>query len=94
MIVEERNYAFAPADIERFLAIYESEGVVIATHVLGNLLGYFALRSVTISTRSSVGGTLPTLTIVPSGERPCGRTPSGSISHLGAPPPYASAIDC
>jgi hypothetical protein len=41
MIVEERNYAFAPADIERFLAIYESEGVGIATRVLGNLLGYF-----------------------------------------------------
>ena len=44
MIVEERNYAFAPADIERFLAIYESEGVVIATRVLGNLLGYFRIE--------------------------------------------------
>jgi hypothetical protein len=27
MIVEERNYAFAPADIERFLAIYEAKAL-------------------------------------------------------------------
>jgi len=41
MIVEERNYAFAPVDMAPFLQIYEREGVVIATRILGNLLGYF-----------------------------------------------------
>jgi hypothetical protein len=41
MIVEERNYAFAPSDMAHFLDIYEKEGVFIATRVLGNLLGYF-----------------------------------------------------
>lgn len=41
MIVEERNYAFAPADLPRFLAMYEREGVFIATRLLGNLIGYF-----------------------------------------------------
>ena len=41
MIVEERNYAFAPADIGPFLAIYEKEGIYIAKRILGNLLGYF-----------------------------------------------------
>jgi len=41
MIVEERNYAFAPADMTAFLQIYEQEGVFIATRILGNLLGYF-----------------------------------------------------
>lgn len=41
MIVEERNYAFAPTDLPGFLKIYEEEGVHIATRVLGNLLGYF-----------------------------------------------------
>lgn len=41
MIVEERNYAFAPTDMARFLEIYEKEGVLIATRILGNLLGYF-----------------------------------------------------
>lgn len=41
MIVEERNYAFLPVDLGRFLEIYEAEGVHIATRCLGNLLGYF-----------------------------------------------------
>jgi len=41
MIVEERNYAFAPADIARFVELYEREGVQIATRHLGNLIGYF-----------------------------------------------------
>jgi len=41
MIVEERNYAFAPTDMARFLEIYEKEGVFIATRILGNLIGYF-----------------------------------------------------
>jgi hypothetical protein len=41
MIVEERNYAFAAADLPRFLDIYEREGVFIATRLLGNLIGYF-----------------------------------------------------
>jgi hypothetical protein len=41
MIVEERNYAFAPADMARFLEIYEKEGVFLATRILGNLIGYF-----------------------------------------------------
>lgn len=41
MIVEERNYAFSPADLPRFLDIYEAEGVRIATRLLGNLIGYF-----------------------------------------------------
>lgn len=41
MIVEERNYAFSPTDMGRFLEIYEKEGVFIATRILGNLLGYF-----------------------------------------------------
>ncbi len=41
MIIEERNYAFAPADLPRFLDIYEKEGVFIATRLLGNLIGYF-----------------------------------------------------
>ena len=41
MIVEERNYSFAPAVLPGFLEIYEKEGVFIATRILGNLLGYF-----------------------------------------------------
>ena len=41
MIVEERNYTFAPADLGPFLALYENEGVHIATRLLGNLIGYF-----------------------------------------------------
>jgi hypothetical protein len=41
MIVEERNYTFAAADIARFLDMYEKEGVHIATRNLGNLIGYF-----------------------------------------------------
>ena len=41
MIVEERNYAFAPADLGRFLSLYEKEGVHIHQRILGNLIGYF-----------------------------------------------------
>ena len=41
MIVEERNYAFAPADLGPFLALYEKEGVHIHTRILGKLIGYF-----------------------------------------------------
>ena len=41
MLVEERNYAFAPPDLARFLAVYEQEGVAIHQRVLGNLIGYF-----------------------------------------------------
>lgn len=41
MIVEERNYAFAPEVLPGFLEIYEKEGVFIATRLLGNLIGYF-----------------------------------------------------
>jgi len=40
MIVEERNYSFAPAVLPGFLEIYEKEGVFIASRILGNLLGY------------------------------------------------------
>ena len=41
MIVEERNYAFAPRDLGPFLTIYEAEGVAIHRRILGNLIGYF-----------------------------------------------------
>ncbi len=41
MIIEERNYAFAPADLGRFLTVYEQEGVHIHTRILGTLIGYF-----------------------------------------------------
>jgi hypothetical protein len=41
VIVEERNYAFAPADLGPFLKLYEAEGVRIHRRLLGDLLGYF-----------------------------------------------------
>jgi hypothetical protein len=41
MIVEERNYAFAPAELGHFLELYEREGVQIHTRILGTLIGYF-----------------------------------------------------
>lgn len=41
MIVEERNYAFAPADLGPFLTLYERDGVHIHKRILGNLIGYF-----------------------------------------------------
>ena len=41
MIVEERNYAFAPTDLGPFLKLYEAEGVHLHQRILGNLVGYF-----------------------------------------------------
>lgn len=41
MIIEERNYAFAPTDLGPFLALYEKEGVHIHKRIMGNLIGYF-----------------------------------------------------
>jgi hypothetical protein len=41
MIVEERNYQFASADLARFLDYYEREGVTIHVRNLGQLIGYF-----------------------------------------------------
>jgi len=41
MIIEERNYAFLPAELAAFLPLYEREGVAIHTRILGRLVGYF-----------------------------------------------------
>ena len=41
MIVEERNYTFAAADLPGFLEYYERVGVAIHSRILGHLIGYF-----------------------------------------------------
>jgi len=41
MIVEERTYTIAPAQLGAFLRLYEQEGLKIIQPILGNLIGYF-----------------------------------------------------
>jgi len=41
MIVEERIYILQTGSVPEYLRLYESEGMVIQTKILGNLIGYF-----------------------------------------------------
>jgi hypothetical protein len=41
MIVEERNYTLKPECLQRFLELYESEGMAIQLRHLPRMLGYF-----------------------------------------------------
>jgi len=41
MIVEERNYTLKPECIEKFLELYEKEGLPIQRRILPRMLGYF-----------------------------------------------------
>lgn len=50
MIYEERNYSFRPADFQRFLKLFEAEGLPLMQEHLGGLVGYFTAETGELNT--------------------------------------------
>ncbi|WP_424972751.1 NIPSNAP family protein [Dinoroseobacter sp. S76] len=44
MIVEERIYTLHIGKVPEYLKLYEAEGLVVQTRILGNLLGYYQVE--------------------------------------------------
>lgn len=50
MIYEERNYSFQPAHFQRFLQLFEAEGLALMQEHLGGLVGYFTTETGELNT--------------------------------------------
>jgi hypothetical protein len=50
MIYEERNYTFQPAHFQRFLKLFEAEGLALMNEHLGGLVGYFTAETGELNT--------------------------------------------
>lgn len=49
MLVDLRTYTFHPGQMQRFLAIFEKEGLPIQTRHCGHLVGYFTTETGTLN---------------------------------------------
>jgi len=49
MIVEQRTYTFRPGNAQKFMALYEVEGLPVQNRILGGLVGFFVTEIGTLN---------------------------------------------